>query len=322
VSRGARSGNLWPTGDLLEALDAGATAQRTLLLELTSSHLAFMRTSPRLAVVTCFWPDHLELHGGLERYRRAKETIVCHQRSGDVVVVNADDQSTGFAGLTPASRHEVSLRHTVERGAFLDAGRGVVLTGDGREIALGHIEACAPHPSNVLAAVATAAAAGAPAAALGPAVRAARMPRGRAQPIGSLAGVPVIDDGMAATPAKASALLAQQPAGSVVLVAGGLLDAGGGPVHSSPEEAGQLDRACDEIARAARVVVCFGEAGAQLSALVRRRGVPVEIEPDLPGAVRAAARLAPNAGSVIFSPLFPVALADRARFASLVADLA
>ena len=28
-----------------------------------------------IAVVTCFWPDHLELHGSLERYRAAFRTL-------------------------------------------------------------------------------------------------------------------------------------------------------------------------------------------------------------------------------------------------------
>ena len=50
-----------------------------------------MRTSPHVAVVTCFWPDHLELHGSLMAYRRAKEQIVRAQTADDHVVVNADD---------------------------------------------------------------------------------------------------------------------------------------------------------------------------------------------------------------------------------------
>jgi UDP-N-acetylmuramoylalanine--D-glutamate ligase len=319
VSCGARAGNLWPTGDLLAALGPAATASRVLLLELTSSHLAFMQHSPGLAAVISFWPDHLELHGGLERYRAAKETIVRHQRPGDVVVVNADDASAGFASVTPARRVEVSLRRRVERGAFLEPALGVVLVEAGGETGLGHIEGSSVHPANVLAAAAIASAAGAPASAVAQAVESAATPHWRAEPCGELAGVPVIDDGMAATPAKTAALLSRQPGRSVVLVAGGLAEAGGGPVHSAPEESEILDRACDEVARAARVVVVFGAAGPRLARLLRRRGVEVDEVTDLGDAVTAAARLAPGAGAVIFSPLFPVALADRERFAELVA---
>jgi UDP-N-acetylmuramoylalanine--D-glutamate ligase len=318
VSRGARAGNLWPTADLLAALGEGETATRVLLLELTSSHLAFMRHSPGLAAVISFWPDHLELHGGLERYRAAKETIVRHQHPGDVVVVNADDASAGFASATPARRVEVSLRRPVLDGAFLDPALGVVLVDAGVQTALGHIELSAAHPANVLAAAAIASAAGAPAAAVAQAVATAAAPPWRAEPCGELAGVPVIDDGMAATPAKTAALLAGYPGGSVVLVAGGRADAGGGQVHSAPEEIAILDGACDEVARAARAVVVFGDAGRRLAPLLRCRGVEVVDAADLAAAVTAAARLAPGAGAVIFSPLFPVALADRERFAELV----
>ncbi len=57
-----------------------------MLLELTSSHLAFCDTPPHVAVVTCFWPDHVELHGSVEAYLAAKQRIVRGQRPGDRVV--------------------------------------------------------------------------------------------------------------------------------------------------------------------------------------------------------------------------------------------
>jgi len=318
VSRGARAGNLWPTGDLLAALARAASRDRPLLLELTSSHLAFMRRSPGLAAVISFWPDHLELHGDLDRYRAAKETIVRHQRAADVVVVNADDASRGFAAVTPARPVQFSLRSRVAHGAFLDADRGVVLVDSGEETALGHLEARAPHPANVVAAAAIAAAAGADARAVEQGVHTAVPPQWRARAGGTLGGAPVIDDGMAATPAKTAALLSQHPDDSVVLIAGGLDHGGGGPVHSTPEESEILERACDEAARAARVVVVFGEAGARLAPLLRRRNVELVRTVDLTAAVAAAARHAQVGDTVVFSPLFPVALEDRARFATLV----
>ena len=76
-SKTARAGNLWPTAELLRPRSDGL-----LVMELTSSHLCFTSRSPAVAVITCFWPDHLELHGSLERYRAAKETIVRHAGSG------------------------------------------------------------------------------------------------------------------------------------------------------------------------------------------------------------------------------------------------
>ena len=321
VSRGARAGNLWPTADLLDRLERGGSASRSLLLlELTSSHLAFMHRSPSIAAVISFWPDHLELHGDLARYRAAKETIVRYQRRGDIAIVNGDDASFGFAAVTEAGLAEFSLEHPVENGAYLDPTRGLVLASHGSETALGPLPAAtaATHPGNVLAAAAIATGAGALPAAVKEGIRVAAAPPWRAQPQGSLDGVPVIDDGMAATPSKAAATLAAYPAGSVVLIAGGILDAGGGPVHAAPEEQALLEQACDEIARTVRIAVVFGKAGPRLAGHLRPRGVPVVEVDDLDDAVKEAARHTKGAGTVVFSPLFPVTLDDRARFAALV----
>ncbi len=320
VSRGARAGNLWPTGDLLERLPPGTEEDPPLLLlELTSSHLAFIHHSPTIAAVISFWPDHLELHGDLARYRGAKETIVRHQRAGDAVVVNADDASAGFAAATPAALVEFSLERRVEHGAYLDPARGLVLAAGGEETALGDIVTRIPHRANAVAAAAIALTAGADADAIARGIETATLPQWRAHPAGTLAGAVVVDDGMAATPAKAAALLAQHPDRSVILVAGGLNHAGGSLVHAAPAEQALLEAACEEIARAARLVIVFGEAGPRLVPLLRRRHVDVVETTTLDDAVTVAARHAAGARTVVFSPLFPVSLEDRARFAHLIA---
>ena len=257
-----------------------------------------MRSSPTLAAVISFWPDHLELHGSLDRYRAAKEQIVRRQRPGDRVVVNADDAAAGFADGTPADAWEFSLVHRVERGAFLDEERGLVVTDGTTETALGHIEGAAAHPANVVAAAAIATAAGADPTD----DRAGRRQLPSHRPgarnhRGTLGGVPVVDDGMAATPTKAAATLARYPARSIVLIAGGLDDAGGGIVHATPAETALLEQACDVIARVARVVVLFGEAGPRLAPLLERRQVELVETSDLERAVtaaRAATRPAPR----------------------------
>ena len=318
ASRGARAANLWPTGDLLDSL---GSPTRTLLLELTSSHLAFMELSPTTAAVTSFWPDHLELHGSLERYRAAKETIVRHQRPGDVVVVNADDaEAAAFARLTPATLFEFSCRRAVENGAYLDSVRQLIVAHDGETTVVGPLPGDVAHEANIVAAAAIATAVGIDAAAIEQGIRSGPAPPWRASPAGSLAGVPVVDDGMAATPSKTAALLRGHPDRSVVLVAGGLNHAGGGLVHAAPEELELLERACDEIARTARAVVVFGEAAPRLVPLLERRRIETTTVSDLATAVAAACEAAGRTGvrTVIFSPLFPVSLEDRARFRTLV----
>ena len=123
---------------------------------------------------------------------------------------------------------------------------------------------------------------------------------------------------MAATPRKAAATLARYGDRSIVLIAGGSTDAGGGPVHASPEEQELLERACDEIARVARVVVVFGAAASRLAPPLQRRGIEPLVAQSLGEAVALAAQNAPGAAAVVFSPLFPLTLAERAAFAELV----
>ena len=118
ASTTARAGNLWPTAGLLEAADDGV-----VLLELTSSHLCFTSHSPSVAAITCFWPDHLELHGSLERYRAAKEAIARAQSAGDVVVMNEEDGAVADIGaVSPGRRLGFSTVAEVADGAFALAG--------------------------------------------------------------------------------------------------------------------------------------------------------------------------------------------------------
>ena len=327
VGCGARAGNLWPTGNLLGLLPRTPDERRddapALLLELTSSHLAFMRHSPSLAAVISFWPDHLELHGSLERYREAKETIVRYQRPGGILVVNDDDGSAEFANDSPADVVRFSLARPVRRGAYLDPDAGVVLVEGGREFPLGHLEERVPHPANAVAAAAIAVAAGAAPSAIAEGLATTELPPWRAEVIGTLAGARVIDDGMAATPTKAAATLARLPESSAILVAGGMESAGGDVVHATPEEIDLLERACDQAARRAHLVVLFGPAAARLAPLLRSRSVTATEVDDLEAAVAVAADAARRTptGTILFSPMFPVTLDDRARFGEMIRRL-
>ncbi len=316
ASTTGRLGNVWPTAELLDREDTA----RPLVLELTSSHLAFMRESPRIAAITCFWPDHLELHGSFEAYRAAKETIVRGQASGATVVVNADDPAAAaFAEITPADLVEVSLERPVATGVFIRDG-AVVLGSSGAETVV------APRDTlpfagvqllDLLVALAIAVAAGAAPEALDHAVAHLDLPDHRARRVAVLDGVAVIDDGMAATPSKTAAALAAHRGAGVVLIAGGIDDLGAGLVHASPEEQALLERGCDMVARHVRLVVLFGAAAARLEPLFAARRVPTLGTRDLDEAYEVAIRHLEQAEVLLFSPMFPVTVSDRERFAAL-----
>ena len=299
----AQAANPWPTAELVPP-----PADGVVLMELTSSHLCFTTRSPNVAVITCFWPDHLELHGSLERYRAAKEAIVRRQVADDVVVVNEDDaDAAAIASLSPGHRFGFSAAGEVEAGAFV-GGRMIVLRdAEGERSFRIPPRLDAPRRQALLGAAATALAVGA----LPDRLRTPETPPHRTAHIGRLGETELIDDGMAATPTKTAAALHGYRDGSAVLVCGGELENAGLPVHASVEEQALLEEACAEARRVARLVVLFGPAADRLAPLFdRARALRAAT---LDEAIELASSRAEGAKVLVVSPMFPLPLADRER---------
>jgi len=308
----ARAGNLWPTAELLPP-----PADGVVLMELTSSHLCFTTHSPTIAVITCFWPDHLELHGSLERYRAAKEAIVRHQGPSDIVVANEDDDdAAAIASLSPGRRFGFSATREVDAGAFVRGAEMMLRDASGERSFVLPPSLDAPRLQALLAAAATALAAGA----LPETLRAPEPPPYRAALVGRLGDTELIDDGMAATPAKTASALHEFPDASVVLVAGGELETAGLPVHASREERALLEEACAEARRVARFVVLFGPAAARLASSFDRR--TTRRTTTLDEAIALASSHADGAKVLVVSPMFPLPLEDRERIAPALRALA
>lgn len=301
----ARAGNLWPTAELLPPPTDGV-----VLMELTSSHLCFTTHSPTIAVITCFWPDHLELHGSLERYRAAKEAIVRHQRPSDIVVANEDDDAAAaIASLSPGRHFGFSATREVEAGAFVRGPEMMLRDASGERSFALPPTLDAPRVQALLAAAATALAAGA----LPETLRAPEPPPYRAARVGRLGDTELIDDGMAATPSKTASALHEFPDASVVLVAGGELEAAGLPVHASREERKLLEEACAQARRVARLVVLFGPAATRLAPSFDRRLTLRATTLD--EAIALASTHAEGAKMLVVSPMFPLPPEDRERIA-------
>jgi UDP-N-acetylmuramoylalanine--D-glutamate ligase len=317
ASGNARLGHLWATDELVGGLDRTHTGD-VVVVELTSSHLAFMSSSPDVAVVTCFWPDHVELHGTEEAYRAAKEVIVRGQSRYGSVVVNEDDPAArSFAGLTPARRLGFAVGRAVSEGAFVRDG-AVVVRRAGRDQEIGPAPAPRTLAQATVAACAAALAAGATPEALAGALDYLRPPPHRQEPLGRLHGALVVDDGMASTPEKARASLECWPDDSVVLVAGGRRSTEGGEAHATLVERAALGRFCDEAARAVRRAVLFGEVAGYLEVKLAPRGVVTRLAGTLEDAVGVALASAEDAEAVLFAPVFPVSADDREAFRGLV----
>ncbi len=61
-----------------------------VVLEMSSYQLMNLQTSPHIAVITSFFPEHLDYHGSLNAYRDAKANICRFQEPDDLVFFQAD----------------------------------------------------------------------------------------------------------------------------------------------------------------------------------------------------------------------------------------
>lgn len=322
---GARPGQRWATEELLPLLDEAAPSG-VLVLELTSSHLAFCRHPPHVALVTGVWPDHVELHGSTAAYLAAKRRIVEGQGTDDHVVVSLDDggEAVRLVAGTPAHRWSFSAARPVERGAAV-RGTGIVAIVEGREVVVG----AAPTASGgrlqaALGAVAGALAVGVPVERLVGALDDLPDPPHRAHEIGRRGGVALVDDSAAATARKAAQTLAALGPETVVAVVGGERESAGLAVQISPAERALLEAALEVLARC-HAVVAFGAAGALLAGELRRRGAPVEQAADADGAVGRALALADGSRGVralVVAPMFPVPQPTREAIAAQLAAAA
>jgi UDP-N-acetylmuramoylalanine-D-glutamate ligase len=125
-------------------------------------------------------------------------------------------------------------------------------------------------------------------------------------------GVPVYDDSMAGTPAKARAALELFPDLSITLVAGGRALGAAGPVHATDAERELLQAACAMARRKARRTVVFGPAADLLTGLLPG----CEVVETLEAAVRLAVAVATGTEAVLIAPMFPVAPEERTRVAT------
>jgi UDP-N-acetylmuramoylalanine--D-glutamate ligase len=211
-------------------------------VELSSFQLYWSRSvRPLAAVVLNVAAHHLDWHGDIESYARAKGRIYA---PGTVAVCNADDaRSRELAAAAPGTARVVAFRLGAPGPAELGVADGVLLDrafGDpAGEVLAGVADVRPAGPHNVadaLAAAALARAYGAPPAAVGAGLAAFRPEPHRMSLVARIGGVDYVDDSKASNPHAAAAALASYP--SVVWIAGGLFRGAGADVDQLVGAAG------------------------------------------------------------------------------------
>jgi len=87
-----------------------------VVLEMSSYQLSDITVSPHFAVITSFFPDHLDYHGSLDAYLDAKKNIARFQQDGDMLFFNAtspgaiDIAKEGHGRKIPFTAEDAPLR--------------------------------------------------------------------------------------------------------------------------------------------------------------------------------------------------------------------
>lgn len=101
---------VWVGGNIGEPLlskVAEMTPDDLAVVELSSFQLMDMTHSPKVAVVTNLAPNHLDVHKDMAEYIHAKEQIYLHQKPGDKLVLNYDNDVT--RSFAPKARGTVQF---------------------------------------------------------------------------------------------------------------------------------------------------------------------------------------------------------------------
>lgn len=91
------------------------------VVELSSFQLISMRKSPDFAAITNVYPDHLNVHSGMEEYIDAKKNLIAHQNAFSRTVLNMDNEITnGLSDCVRGDLYKFSTKSVPERGAYFD----------------------------------------------------------------------------------------------------------------------------------------------------------------------------------------------------------
>jgi UDP-N-acetylmuramoylalanine--D-glutamate ligase len=208
---------------LIAFVDA-MTDDTNTVVELSSFQLELIDTfRPNIGVFLNLTPDHLDRHHTLEAYGAAKARIFENQTGHDAAVLNADDAATTRFAPSLTRVYWFSRKQRVAQGAYVRGGE-IVFRQDGSEEVLLKIEdvplAGSHNVENVLAAVAAAQLAGAPAAAIARGVKSFAGVEHRLEFVAEIRGVRYYNDSKA-TNVDASLKALDAFPGRILVILGG-----------------------------------------------------------------------------------------------------
>jgi UDP-N-acetylmuramoylalanine--D-glutamate ligase len=275
-----------------------------VVLELSSfqlEQLAWQHYSPPIALVLNLTPNHLDRHGTMAAYQRAKETILAHQTPADIAILNWDDSAVRtMAACGQGQRLFYSMEEALNPGVWR-RDDAVVYTVAGHSSTLFHPSDLTLHGTHNLGNAAAAAAAamwlGVPAATIARGIHRFQGLAHRLEWIATKKGVHYYNDSKATTPlATMRAIEAfEQP---LVLLAGGY------------DKNTPFDDLAHVMHRRVKTAIVYGATAPKLiealdataHAAPNRRSLQVIRCPDLETALHRATPLTTPGDVVLLSP--------------------
>jgi UDP-N-acetylmuramoylalanine--D-glutamate ligase len=266
------------------------------VLELSSYQCADLTDSPRVAVVTSLFPEHLDAHGGEREYYRDKLNLLGY--GPELIVVNGADERlmAEIAGVTDASGF-APVAVAADDSRFRVASDGLVYCSDDALFPRTALRLRGVHNGrNLCAALAVLDGIGVDVR--DPAVPAAvasfpGLPHRLAE-IEDPSGLTFVDDTLSTSPYSAMHAIDAYEGRPLTVLVGGT-DRG---LDYSPLRHHLQDREL--------TVIGIPDSGPRILAeLAGLSAVRTEVAEDLPAAVRLARKLTPEGGVVLLSPAAP-----------------
>jgi UDP-N-acetylmuramoylalanine--D-glutamate ligase len=246
---------------------------------------------PNVAALLNLTPDHIDRHGSMEAYSRAKARIFENQTERDAAVLNADDAlATQYAPARP-NIYWFSRSKRVASGAFLQDGQ-IVFRLDGEDVALlglSDISLRGEHNvENVLAAAAITFLLGVEPEAIAAGVRSFSGVEHRLEFVAEIGGVNFFNDSKATNVDAAAKAIEAFPGGLLVILGG-------------KDKDGDFAPLAEFLRQRARQVFLIGAAAQKIEAQLAG-AVPLAQAGTLDRAVTLASELARPGDTVLLAP--------------------
>jgi len=280
-------------GDPLIGYIEGPQDASWVVVEVSSFQLQWTYTfHPQIAILLNVTPDHIDYHGSLASYRKAKEKIFANQTSGDLAILNwCEKESPSLAARSKAQTEFFSSSGKPEYGIFIERNRLLYTGADGttEEYPLEMIKLPGTHNlENVMAAIVAARHCGCAPAGIIEAIKEFRGLPHRIEYVCEKKGVAFYDDSKG-TNVGAVIRAIESFNRPLILLLGGR------------DKEGDFKTLIPYIKSSVKEVVLFGEAGAKINKLLGST-VPTSIRMTLQEALNEAFEHAAPGDAVLLSP--------------------